>query len=199
MKLNLGCSDDFKSGYLNVDSYPDPKYTYGVTNLSVQYLQADLNQPWPWEDSSIDEIYAHDVFEHLRCGFDPECAPKIWVMNEAHRVLKPGGLLDMTVPCVMLSDGRVNPGAFADPTHVSYWTWDDAFYFGEQFNTPEFERGRLGPAYGITALFRFPPFVRHPKDGWGCRYRHTLGWNLIETGSGQERRSKIVARLGAVK
>lgn len=208
MKLNLGCSDDFKSGYLNVDFYPDPKYTYGVTSAPVQYLQADLNQPWPWEDSSVDEIYAHDVFEHLRCGF-AECAPKTWVMNEAHRVLKPGGLLDMTVPCVMLSDGRVNPGAFADPTHVSYWTWDDAFYFGEQFNTPEFERGRLGPAYGITALFRFPPFY-HGSGGWNCprsvprpvkvrAQAAVLRWELVDSGGGQERRSKIMAMLEAVK
>lgn len=124
IRLNLGSSDDLKPGYLNVDTIPQD---YADAHFhGSQYQQADLNQPWPWEDSSVDEIYAWDVFEHLSQDRDDHVrrhphwqpvAPKIWVMNEAHRVLKPGGLLDLAVPCVMLSDGRVNPGAFADPTH----------------------------------------------------------------------------------
>lgn len=201
MKLNLGCSDDRKPGYIGVDIASGP----GVDEV------ADLNNRWPWEDSSVDEIFAHDVFEHLNnvqktwiAGFPVTLHRngKIWAMNEAHRVLKPGGLLDMTVPCVYLSDGHINPGAFADPTHATYWTWDDIFYFGEQFNTPEFERGRLGPAYGITARFAAPTMVRNSR-GWhsilpGAKDAG-LEWKLVETGSGQERRSKIVAKLKAVK
>jgi predicted SAM-dependent methyltransferase len=160
-KLNLGCSDDHKQGYLNVDIAPPADEI------------VDLALAWPWEKSSIDEIYAHDVFEHIWTG-------KIWVMNEAHRVLKPGGILDLTVPCVYLSDGGVNPGAFADPTHRTYWTLDDRYYYGEKWNTPADERGRFGEAYGITALFRGE-------------------WKLFEYGNSWERRSKIMARLEAVK
>jgi len=102
-------------------------------------------------------------------------------MNEAWRVLKPGGILDLAVPCVALADGSVNPGAFADPTHVSFWTLDDRYYFCEPWNNPAGERGRLGPAYGITALFR---------------QKH---WGLHEYGSDKERRSKVHAILEAVK
>ena len=63
---------------------------------------------------------------------------------------------------------------------MSYWTLDDRYYFNEEWNNPEGERGRLGPAYGIKALFRGE-------------------WRLIEYGSGPERRAKIIAKLEAVK
>lgn len=160
LKLNLGCSDDHRPGYLNVDQAQPADFL------------CDLGAAWPWPDSSVDEIYAHDVFEHL---------PKIHTMNEAWRVLRPGGILDLVVPCVMLASGCVNPGAFADPTHVSFWTADDRYYFCERWNNPEGERGRLGPSYGIRALFR------------------DLRWELAEYGLPAERRSKIVAWLEAVK
>lgn len=161
VRLHLGCSDDHKPGYLNVDQCPPADEI------------ADLRKPWPWADSSVAEILAHDVFEHL--------PSKIHTLNEAHRVLRPGGTLDLWVPCVYLSDGRVNPGAFADPTHTSFWTMDDRYYFCEAWNNSQGERGRLGPAYGITALFR------------------PLKWELYEYGSGVERRSKVRAILEAVK
>jgi SAM-dependent methyltransferase len=161
VRLNLGCSDDHKPGYVNVDQAPPADQ---IVNLA---------EPWPWPDSSVDEILAHDVFEHL--------PSKIRTLNEAHRALKPGAFLDLWVPLVSLSDGRVNPGAFCDPTHTSFWTMDDRYYFCEEWNNPQGERGRLGPAYGITALFR------------------PLMWELFEYGEGVERRSKLRAVLAAIK
>ena len=162
MKLNLGCNDAHKVGYVNVDCAPP----------ADQIVDLSLTR-WPWEDSSVDEILAFDVFEHIDS--------KIHTMNESWRVLRNGGLLILAVPCVMLSDGRVNPGAFADPTHSSFWTMDDRYYFCQEWNNPRGERGRLGPAYGIKALFR------------------EVKWALKEYGAGAERRSKIMAILEAVK
>ena len=175
MKLNLGACDERKPGYVGVDRASGPAVD----------IAWDLNRKWPWNDSSIEEIYAHDVFEHLDHApqeqYETAGVPgKIWCMNEAHRILRPGGVLDLAVPCVHMLDGRVNIGAFADPTHKSWWTADDAYYFLEQWNKPQGERGRLGPAYGITALFRG-------------------SWELREYGDGRERRAKIFARLEAVK
>jgi hypothetical protein len=161
MRLHLGCSDDHKPGYVNVDQAPPADQI------------ADLRLAWPWPDSSVEEIVAHDVFEHL--------PSKIFTLNEAPRVLMAGGILDLWVPLVSLSDGRVNPGAFADPTHASFWTMDDKYYFCEEWNNSRGERGRLGPAYGITALFQ------------------PIRWELFEYGAGHERRSKLKAMLKAVK
>ena len=124
LKLNLGCSDAHLKGWTNVD-------------LCAPADQiADLSKPWPWNDSSVDAIKAWDVFEH--------CPSKLLTMNEAHRVLRPGGQLDLFVPT---TDGR---GAFQDPTHQSFWTPNDLFYFCENF----VEWQRFHVAYGITARFK---------------------------------------------
>ncbi len=113
VKLNLGSNRFPKAGYINVDQEPLP----GVN------LVADLNQPWPWEDESVDFIRANHVFEHLQ-GPDPaKVAGQIWCMNEAFRVLKPGGELDIEVP------STAGPGAFQDPTHVTFWNENTFFYF----------------------------------------------------------------------
>ncbi len=170
LRLNLGSSDDHKPGYVNVDIAQPADVVF------------DLGYPWitKWAESTVDEIYAHDVFEHI-FPRDFSARPKVWVMNQAWTILKPGGLLDLAVPCVYLKDGRVNPGAFADPTHVSYFTDDDRYYFTTEWNNPQGERGRLGPAYGIQALFK----IRR--------------WELLDYGLPHERRSKIIALLEAVK
>ena len=175
LKLNLGCSDDHKPDYVNVDCAPPADQV------------VDLVERWPWTESSVDEIYAKDVFEHIegrRYFHTPYYRGnrgKIWVMNESHRVLKPGGILEFLVPAVHLKDGRVNLGAFTDPTHVSFWTQDDKYYFCTEWNNPQGERGRLGNAYGITALFDIKL------------------WALEEYGAPHERRSKLHGILIAVK
>lgn len=122
--LNLGCSDAHESGYLNVD------------RCEPADVIVDLSQSWPWSDSSIDGIRAHDIIEHL-----PD---KIHTMNEAYRVLRHGGTFDIVVPT---TDG---PGAFQDPTHVSFWNRNSFFYF----TNGDAHRERFGKAYGITARFR---------------------------------------------
>ncbi len=102
----------------------------------LQCQLADLSKPWPWEDSSIDHIRAHDIIEHL--------ADKIHTMNEAWRVLKPGGIFEIAVPT---TDG---PGAWQDPTHVSFWNRNSFMYF--EAGNPHLVR--FGRAYGIKCAFR---------------------------------------------
>ncbi len=203
MKLHLGCSDDLKPGFLNVDRTENH-----VAERDGLYMQTDLNSPWPFEDSSVDFILAQDVFEHIH-NFRPGNLGKLHCMNEAHRVLKPGGILDMTVPHFILADGSVNPGAVADPTHCTWWTWDDQFYFSEQFNSARVdgtyggaieqgERYRLGPSYGITARFRFPQLRQLAKGTWVAEPNHSgLVWKVREDAYGA--RTKLLGRIEAVK
>jgi len=129
MRLNLGaCGRDFP-GFTSVDLFPPAD------------VIADLRQPWPWADSSIEEIRAYDVIEHL-----PD---KVHTMNEAWRVLVPYGIFDIDVPT---TDGR---GAWQDPTHVSYWNRNSFLYFTH--GDPH--RERFGDRYGVKARFRVQTFV----------------------------------------
>lgn len=124
MKINLGCSDRHSPGYVNVDRVPPAD------------VIMDLAQPWLWPDNYVDEIIAHDILEHL--------PSKIHTMNEAWRVLRPGGRFDIEVPT---TDGR---GAFQDPTHVSFWSANDMRYY----TAGDPHRERFGVAYGVRARFK---------------------------------------------
>ena len=56
MRLNLGCGYNKREGFVNVDSSPH----------CAPDLIHDLEEfPWPWADSSIDEILMVYVLEHL--------------------------------------------------------------------------------------------------------------------------------------
>ena len=125
MKLNIGCSSDARPGWTNVD----------LVQPCDQI--ADLSLPWPWPDSSVEEIYAADIFEHL--------PNRIHTMNEAHRVLAPGGILTLECP-----DAAKGAGQWQDCTHVSAWTPNGLQYFAD--GSPAWKR--FAKAYGITARFR---------------------------------------------
>jgi glycosyltransferase involved in cell wall biosynthesis len=121
--LNLGCGDNHIPGMWNVDRA-----------LPADQV-VDLRFAWPWADSSVDYIVAHDVFEHL-----PD---KIHTMNEAWRVLRPGGRIEIAVPT---TNGT---GAFQDPTHTSFWNRRSFLYF--EAGNPY--RERFAWSYGISAAF----------------------------------------------
>jgi SAM-dependent methyltransferase len=137
VKLNLGCGDVILDGFINVDIVPRP-------GIEV----ADLRVPWPWSDSSIDYVRASHIIEHL-----PD---KIFTMNELWRVLKPGGKADIEVPT---TEG---PGAWQDPTHVSFWNSRSFLYYEE--GSPYHEV--YARSYAIQAKFRtVREWTNHTQDG----------------------------------
>ncbi len=70
----------------------------------------DLNYDLPFEDDEFDYMVAIHVVEHLQS--------LIHFMNEAWRVLKPGGELYIETPLA----GANNELEFADPTHIRCYT-----------------------------------------------------------------------------
>jgi len=81
LKINLGAGTDIRDGFINHD----------ITQLSGIDVVHNLNSyPWPWEDNSVDEIIAIDVLEHVN-DFLP-------AMEELHRIIKVGGVLNLKVP-----------------------------------------------------------------------------------------------------
>jgi len=80
-KLNLGCGENKKDGYINLDH----------NSLVSPDIDHDLNLfPYPFPDNNFDLIEAFHVLEHLDKPFI--------VMKELHRILKPGGKLIIRVP-----------------------------------------------------------------------------------------------------
>ncbi len=77
-------------------SRTNPQWTsyFGVTPFasSSRNIQFDLCHPLPIPDGSIDAIQSEDVFEHIAFNVLPE------ILKEMFRILRPGGLLRISVP-----------------------------------------------------------------------------------------------------
>ncbi len=97
IKLNLGCGNRRFEGFVNVDKHGSPD------------VRQDLEQfPWPWADSSVDEVRLIHVLEHL--GQDPEVF--IGIMKELFRVCRGGARVIIVVPHPR------HDNFLGDPTHV---------------------------------------------------------------------------------
>jgi predicted SAM-dependent methyltransferase len=83
LKLNLGCGGKKLEGFINVDceEFENPDV--------VHDLGADV---WPWPDSSADEAVCSHVLEHL-----PGDTFKFF-LQQLYRVMKPDGLVHLTLP-----------------------------------------------------------------------------------------------------
>ena len=107
--LDLGCGNKKKAGSIGIDINPD-------TNADVIH---NLNTfPYPFEDSTFDEINADNVIEHLD--------NVIAVMEEIHRISTPGAIIIIKVPYFR------SRYAFIDPTHKHYFTTESFTYFNPE-------------------------------------------------------------------
>lgn len=111
----------------------------------------------PFPDESIESIISHHFMEHLRDGFVP-------LMDECHRVLKPGGILRVIVP---LFPSRT---AVEDPDHKRYFmegTFEtfcgdsEGNHWHESFSTPYTSCRFLEVDRDIS------PRPEDPADYWG--------------------------------
>jgi predicted SAM-dependent methyltransferase len=99
--LNLGCGNRIIEGAVNHDR------TKHRPEVAIAH---DLNSlPWPWRDSSFDEIQLISVVEHLRLDL-------VETLDECWRILKPGGRLILKYPLWTALT------AHDDPTHRWWWS-----------------------------------------------------------------------------
>lgn len=95
--VDLGCGSVTQDpAAVGVDLTPSP----------AVHVLADLAAPLPFGDATVDRLYAVHVLEHV-----PDM---LALLDECHRVLRPGGLLHVLCP------DRRHVNAYADPTHVRY-------------------------------------------------------------------------------
>jgi SAM-dependent methyltransferase len=107
MKLNFGCGRDIRQGYVNVDITALP----GVDHVLIP------GRPYPFADDTFDEIVMSHVVEHI--------AEPLPVMQELHRIAKPGAICKIACPYGSSDD------AFEDPTHVRQYFKDSFHYFSQ--------------------------------------------------------------------
>ena len=96
MKVDIGCGPNKKEGFVGVDQYPFPGVDH-VVNVAKDSL--------PFLDGTVDEVHASHFVEHLTA------TERCHLMNELHRVMKPGAKMAMIVP--HWGSNR----AYGDPTH----------------------------------------------------------------------------------
>lgn len=99
LKLHLGCGNDYKKGYVNIDSSKE------VNPDKVWNLE---KTPLPFKDNSVDEVLANHVFEHI-VNFIP-------LMHELHRICKNNSKIKIKTPFYSAW------GQYNDPTHVRFFS-----------------------------------------------------------------------------
>jgi predicted SAM-dependent methyltransferase len=82
LRLHLGCGDIDHPGFVNIDARPRPHvhHVRGLDDLSI------------FKDGSVAMIYTSHCLEHVSHRRVPR------VLEEWHRVLRPGGRLRISVP-----------------------------------------------------------------------------------------------------
>ncbi len=126
--LDLGCGASPRNPY----RYDEVHMIDIVAPAGIdasRFRRANLTlEPIPHPDSSFDSVSAFDFIEHVpRLLPTPDGRgtrfPFVELMNEIHRVLKPGGRFYALTPAYP------SPEAFQDPTHVNIITEGTWRYF----------------------------------------------------------------------
>lgn len=117
-----------------------------------------LDFPYPFEDGDADEIYLRHVIEHFGLS-DIER-----ILCEAHRILRPGGMLFVRVPHVF------SVAAWADPTHKSAFTFGSGQFFDA--NSPKAYYKELSSPWQLVhtaarvTWFNWKRYRLRPVDNW---------------------------------
>ncbi|MEI6430099.1 MAG: hypothetical protein WCO45_17205 [Pseudanabaena sp. ELA607] len=128
LQLNLGCGQDLRPGFINVDQYGNPD------------LHLNLEQfPWPWGDNSVSNILMSHVLEHL--GQTSEIYLQIW--QEIYRICQPNASIFVYVPHPR------HDNFLSDPTHIRAITWDGLMMFSQAFNRQCIEQRAANTPLGL--------------------------------------------------
>lgn len=125
---------------------------------------ADLECPLPFQDSSVEAIYSNHTLEHV--------ADLLGLMEEVHRVCRPGALVRVQVPYY------TSEGATKDPTHVRAFSEGTFEYFTGRKET--------GSDYGISCRFEIESvkyiyrgiFRYFPCRTWLRRHLWNTVWSM---------------------
>lgn len=138
MRLNLGCGNKKKAGFVGVDKFPCE---------AVEHV-ADLEQRLPFEDDSVEEIWMDNVVEHI-----PDL-PALFA--EIHRICRDGARITVLTPHF------TSLASWRDPTHVHHLSYFSMDHFEKQsvahYTNPGAEMTDGGSSPGFEVLERHLSF-----------------------------------------
>lgn len=109
MKINIGCGRDYREGWVNTDislaTKADFYFDIGKETLLMEGDQAEL----VYISGVLEQIGPNDELRHA--------------LNECHRLLKPGGMIQIVVPNAKYAI------AHRDPMDIRKFTPDTFRYF----------------------------------------------------------------------
>lgn len=104
-KLHLGAGPSSPAGWLSTDVTPQAE--------TVVYL--DATEPFPIEDDTFDYVFSEHMIEHMSWHAG------LAMLEECHRVLKPGGTIRVATPDLAVLLGLY--GEQRDPVGDRYVRW----------------------------------------------------------------------------
>lgn len=115
MKLNMGCGNNKKPDFVNVDMFEEcePDVLFDLEST-----------PWPWLDDSVDEVLFNHSLEHIGA----ETKVFLAIIQELYRVCMKDALLRVNVPHPR------HDNFITDPTHVRIITPDVLGMFSKANN-----------------------------------------------------------------
>jgi predicted SAM-dependent methyltransferase len=174
LKLDLGCGQNPKEGFEGVD----------VRGGKAKHVFDLFTFPWPFEDSSVEEIHASHFLEHIPAreveerdlvGKDKRYlgADMLFAfMDECYRILKPDCWMHVVVP-----SGRSNR-AFWDPTHRRFFMQETFLYFARDWRTQQgLDHYRVACNFGVEVTHSMPQ-EEGLKSGEAQSARFSTLWNV---------------------
>lgn len=161
MKLDIGCGPNKREGFEGVDQHAFP----GVDH--VFRVGATI---WPFADNSVEEIHTSHFLEHLTAE------ERVNFVNQAFRVLVPGGKVTIIVP------HWASNRAYGDPTHqwppvsemwffylAKSWRNTQAPHTDKQWNPSGFDcdfAATWGYSYSNELASRHPEHVQYALQNY---------------------------------
>ncbi len=119
-KLHIGCGSNTLKGWLNADFYPPPE---------KPILNLDARKPFPFSDSSFDYIFSEHMIEHI--PYEDGCH----MLQECHRVLRPGGRIRLSTPDLQFLLGLYNAEKSTLQKRYIAWSAETFIPHGEATDT----------------------------------------------------------------
>jgi len=128
IKLNLGCGEDKKPDYINIDKFGSPDLKHDLETF-----------PWPWDDNSVNKIILKHVLEHLGESTDIF----INIIKELYRICEHDAKIEIIVPHPRHDD------FIDDPTHVRAVTPSSLSLYSKTKNKEWIKNGCSNSPLGI--------------------------------------------------